>query len=259
MYSASRCAVLSNSRRSVTNERTRSSYTTKQTRSYHHASSSSAKRSYRSCGVFAAAGTSCAMCHSVRLTSVCSTSSMLQYRGMQTTSSSTNTSSATFTAGSTVNNRYYSKSYRSCGVFAAAGTSCAMCHSVRLTSVCSTSSMLQYRGMQTTTSSTTTFTAGSTVNNRYYSKSPPCFGNGLGRSSAAPISNSTSNPLVPCANQLISKANSANVSSSQIGAFHSSSRVSSAPLVIGGKQSMIEQLGNVEEIIASGSWASRAG
>mmetsp|Transcript_10823 Transcript_10823/g.16330 ORF Transcript_10823/g.16330 Transcript_10823/m.16330 type:complete len:119 (-) Transcript_10823:3604-3960(-) len=88
MYSASRCLVLSNSRRSVTHhERTRSS-TSKQTqRSYHASSSQMQKRNYRSCGVFAAAasaGTSCAMCHSVRLTSACSTSSMLQYRGMQT-------------------------------------------------------------------------------------------------------------------------------------------------------------------------------
>lgn len=197
MYSASRCLVLSNSRRSVTHERTRSS-TSKQTRSY-HASSQSAKRNYRSCGVFAAAsaGTSCAMCHSVRLTSACSTSSVLQYRGMNTTAS-TNTAATSFTAGS--------------------------------------------------------------VNNRY-SKSPPCFGNGLGRSAPIP---SHVGPLVSCAKQLSSKANatssygSANVSSSQIGAFHTASRAS-APLVVGGRQiSAIEQLVSVEEIISSG-WASRAG
>eukprot|EP00577_Skeletonema_sp_RCC1716_P022104 CAMPEP_0113395546 /NCGR_PEP_ID=MMETSP0013_2-20120614/13258_1 /TAXON_ID=2843 ORGANISM="Skeletonema costatum, Strain 1716" /NCGR_SAMPLE_ID=MMETSP0013_2 /ASSEMBLY_ACC=CAM_ASM_000158 /LENGTH=224 /DNA_ID=CAMNT_0000279777 /DNA_START=420 /DNA_END=1091 /DNA_ORIENTATION=+ /assembly_acc=CAM_ASM_000158 len=104
MYSASRCLVLSNSRRRVTHhERTRTS-TSKQTqRSYHASSSQSAKRNYRSCGVFAAAsaGTSCAMCHSVRLTSACSTSSMLQYRGMQTTNINT---PASVTAGA--NNRY---------------------------------------------------------------------------------------------------------------------------------------------------------
>lgn len=119
--------------------------------------------------------------------------------------------------------------------------------------------MLQYRGMHATTTSTntpaaTTLSAGSTVNNRYYSKSPPCFGNGLGRSSAP----------IGFANQLSSKASSssrygsADVSSSQIGAFHSSSSVSLAPLVIGGEKS-IQQLGNVEEIIASGSWATKAG
>lgn len=116
--------------------------------------------------------------------------------------------------------------------------------------------MLQYRGMHATTSSNTpaaTSNASGTVNNRYYSKSPPCFGNGLGRS--APIG---------FANQLSSKASSssygsANVSSSQIGAFHSASSVSAAPLVIGGKQSIQQQLGHVEEIIATGSWATKAG
>lgn len=116
--------------------------------------------------------------------------------------------------------------------------------------------MLQYRGMHATTSTNTTaatLNAGSTVNNRYYSKSPPCFGNGLGRS--APIG---------FANQLSYQASSssyglANVSSSQIGAFHSVSRISSAaPLVIGGKESMIQQLGS-EEVIASSSWATKAG
>ena len=122
--------------------------------------------------------------------------------------------------------------------------------------------MLQYRGMNTTASTNTaatSFTAGS-VNNRY-SKSPPCFGNGLGRSAPIP---SHVGPLVSCAKQLSSKANatssygSANVSSSQIGAFHTASRAS-APLVVGGRQmSAIEQLVSVEEVISSG-WASTAG
>jgi len=152
------------------------------------------------------------------------------------------------------------RNYRSCGVFAAAasaGTSCAMCHSVRLTSACSTSSMLQYRGMQT----------GGGANNRY-SKSAPCFGNnGLGGRSAPLVG-----PLVSCAtNQLSSSRVNAtsssanNVSSSQIGAFHSTSKaMSSAPLVIGGgsqssSSSAIQSLGSVEEIFASAGWASKAG
>eukprot|EP00577_Skeletonema_sp_RCC1716_P023455 CAMPEP_0113408366 /NCGR_PEP_ID=MMETSP0013_2-20120614/20566_1 /TAXON_ID=2843 ORGANISM="Skeletonema costatum, Strain 1716" /NCGR_SAMPLE_ID=MMETSP0013_2 /ASSEMBLY_ACC=CAM_ASM_000158 /LENGTH=212 /DNA_ID=CAMNT_0000294393 /DNA_START=358 /DNA_END=992 /DNA_ORIENTATION=- /assembly_acc=CAM_ASM_000158 len=204
MYSASRCLVLSNSRRSVTHhERTRSS-TSKQTqRSYHASSSQSAKRNYRSCGVFAAA---------------------------------------------------------------TAGTSCAMCHSIRLTSACSTSSMLQYRGMKTTNINTPASVTAGGANNTY-SKSSPCFGNnGLGRSAPIP----SVRPLVSCANQLSSSRVNAtsssanNVSSSQIGAFHSTSKaMSSAPLVIGGgsqsSSSAIQSLGSVEEIFASAGWASKAG
>ncbi len=207
MYSAScttsRCLVLSNSRRGVTHESTRSS-TSKQTRSY-HASSQSAKRSYRSCGAFAAAasaGTSCAMCHSIRLTSACSTSSMLQYRGLHTSSSSTNNAPASLTAG---------------------------------------------------------------ANNR----GPSCFGNGLGLSA----SSNPAGPMMSRAKQLSTRANATSfgpstVSSNQIGAFHSASRANmaiSAPLLIGGGQSAIQQLGsveqlggNVEEIISS-AWGSRAG
>eukprot|EP00985_Skeletonema_marinoi_P030183 scaffold30942_cov88-Skeletonema_marinoi.AAC.1 len=205
MYSASRCLVLSNSRRSVTHhERTRSS-TSKQTqRSYHASSSQSAKRNYRSCGVFAAA---------------------------------------------------------------TAGTSCAMCHSIRLTSACSTSSMLQYRGMKTTNINTPASVTAGGANNTY-SKSSPCFGNNglVGRSAPLPT---VVGPLVSCANQLSSSRVNAtsssanNVSSSQIGAFHSASKaMSSAPLAIGGgsqSSSAIQSLGSVEEIFASAGWASKAG
>ena len=143
-----------------------------------------------------------------------------------------------------------------------------MCHSVRLASACSTSSLLQYRGLHTS-SSTNASTLSAGANNIRYSRGPPCFGNGLGLSSAT--SNPLAGPLVSRAKQLSPRANATSyggpsstaVSSSQIGAFHSASRasraISAAPLLIGGVQSSaIQQLESVEEIISSG-WASRAG
>jgi len=127
--------------------------------------------------------------------------------------------------------------------------------------------MLQYRGLHTSSSSTNNAPASLTAgaNNR----GPSCFGNGLGLSA----SSNPAGPMMSRAKQLSTRANATSfgpstVSSNQIGAFHSASRANmaiSAPLLIGGGQSAIQQLGsveqlggNVEEIISS-AWASRAG
>ena len=156
------------------------------------------------------------------------------------------------------------RNYLSFGAFAAAtaGTSCVMCQSIRLTSACSASSMLQYRGLHGSTATNTSTSLNVGANNRYYySRSPPCFGNGPGIS--APSPNSVGS-LVSCSKKVSSVANVAryglpnNVSSSQVSAFHSSSRVLSAPLLLGGEEAASQQLGRLEEIVSSG-WASRVG
>jgi len=133
-----------------------------------------------------------------------------------------------------------------------------MCHSIRLTSACSTSSVLQYRGLHTSSSANTSASVSAGANNR----GPPCFGNGPGLSALSNVAG----PMVTRANQLSIRENATSfgqsaVSSSQIGAFHSASRANiaiSAPLLIGGGQSAMQQLGSEEEIISS-AWASRAG
>lgn len=119
--------------------------------------------------------------------------------------------------------------------------------------------MLQYRGLHNTSSTNTPASLSAGTNNRYYySRGPPCFGNGLGISAPSPNSNG---PLALCSNQLSSRASvvgygASNVSSIQSGAFHTASRAMSTSLLIGGRQSAIQQLGSVEEIVSSG-WATK--
>lgn len=125
--------------------------------------------------------------------------------------------------------------------------------------------MLQYRGLHTSSSSTnpSVISLNAGANNNRHSRSPPCFGNGLGSSA----SSSQLRPLIHSTRQLSPRVDATNcygsmsLSSSQVGAFHSASRASraiSAPLLVAGGQSSSIQASFIEEIVSPG-WALRAG
>jgi hypothetical protein len=125
--------------------------------------------------------------------------------------------------------------------------------------------MLQYRGLHTSSSSTnpSVISSNAGANNNRHSRSPPCFGNGLGFSA----SSSPLRPLIHSTRQLSPRVDATNyygsipLSSSQVGAFHSASRASraiSAPLLVAGGQSSSIQASFIEEIVSPG-WALRAG
>ena len=122
--------------------------------------------------------------------------------------------------------------------------------------------MLQYRGLHTSSSSTNpsviTLNAGANINR--HSRSPPCFGNGLGSSA----SSNQLRPLIHSTTQLSPRVDATNyygsipLSSSQVGEFHSASRAISAPLLVAGGQSSSIQASFIGEIVSPG-WALRAG